>query len=50
MPKIATQQDAALVSAMARQAIEDGALMEEAILTEDEARAMFAVEAREVVN
>lgn len=41
---IASQQDSALVAAMAAQAHEDGALIEGADLTEREARALFALE------
>ncbi len=38
---IATQEDAALVVAMARQAAEDAALIDGAALTEREARALW---------
>lgn len=41
---IATQENAALVVAMARQALNDAALIEGAGLTEAEARAMFEME------
>ena len=45
---IATQEDAALVVAMAQQALEDAALIEGARLTLPEARAMF--ESERMVN
>lgn len=41
---VATQTDAAIVAAMAREALEDAALIEGAGLTEPEARALFAGE------
>jgi len=43
---IATQQDAALVAAMAARAQEDAALIHGAGLTEQQARAWFALEDR----
>lgn len=47
---IATQQDAALVAAMAEQAHEDRALIEGAGLTEREAQEWFALEDTMEVN
>lgn len=44
--RIACQQDASLVAAMAARAQEDSALIDGADLTEGEARALFALEDR----
>jgi len=43
---IASQEDAAVVAAMARQAQEDAELIDGAGLTEREARALWALEAQ----
>ena len=43
--QLATQQDAALVAAMARQAHDDADLIDGAVLTEREARALWTLEA-----
>jgi hypothetical protein len=43
--QLATQQDAALVAAMARQAHDDADLIDGAVLTECEARALWTLEA-----
>lgn len=43
-PCIATQEDSAIVVAMAHQALDDAALIEGAELSEAEARAMFEME------
>jgi hypothetical protein len=45
---IASQDDAAVVAAMARQAQEDAELINGAELTESEARALWALEAQGV--
>lgn len=42
---IASQEDAALVAAMARQAQDDASLIDGAVLTEGEARALWTLEA-----
>lgn len=42
---LASQQDASLVAAMARQAQEDADLIDGAVLTEREARALWTLEA-----
>ena len=42
--QIADQADAALVAAMAREAIEDGSLIEGAALTEREVRALWTLQ------
>ena len=42
---IASQQDASLVAAMAREALDDAALIDGAVLTEREARALWTLEA-----
>jgi hypothetical protein len=47
MPDMADPFDAAMVVAMAEQALEDRALIEGAGLTEGEARALFAQEGKE---
>jgi hypothetical protein len=43
--QLATQQDAALVAAMARQAHDDADLIDGAVLTERESRALWTLEA-----
>ena len=43
---LASQQDAALVVAMARQAQDDAGLIDGAVLTEREARALWTLEAQ----
>ena len=42
--QLADQQDAALVAAMARQALDDAALIDGAVLTEREACALWTLE------
>lgn len=42
--QVASQQDAALVAAMARQAIDDAGLIDGAELTEREVRALWTLE------